>query len=162
EVRQVSTFRPMSGEGAAAPANGHPDKRVPAIMHDGELGAESVATVLYLTDAVPAAALGPATGQTGRGSYLPGLTGYVAAMARAMFAAMEGQLRGDPMKQRDYDAMIARLEGALAKSPYLMGRAFTGADLLVSSAINFARPAFPAGALLDAYVQRCKARPAFQ
>ncbi len=162
EVRQVSIFRPMSGEGAADPANVHPDKRVPAITHDGELVAESVAIVLYLTDAFSAAELGPATGQTGRGTYLTWLTWYAAEMERAMFAAMEGQLRGNPMKQRDYDAMIARLEGALAKSPYLMGRAFTGADLLVSSAINFARPAFPASALLDAYVQRCKARPAFQ
>lgn len=162
EVRQVSIFRPMSGEGAPDPANVHPDKRVPVIAYDGELIAESVAIVLYLTDAFPAAGLGPATGEAGRGAYLTWLAWYAAEMERAMFAAMGGELSGNPMKQRDYDAMIARLEDTLAKGPYLMGEAFTGADLLVLSAINFARLAFPESVLLDTYVQRCKARPAFQ
>jgi glutathione S-transferase len=162
EVRQVSIFRAMSGEGAPDPANVHPDKRVPAIVHDDEPITESVAIVLYLTDAFPAAGLGPATGKAGRGAYLTWLAWYAAEMERAMFAAMGGELGGDPMKQRDYDAMVARLEGRLAKDPYVMGEAFTGADLLISSAINFARHAFPESALLDAYVQRCKARPAFQ
>lgn len=162
EVRQVSIFRPMSGEGAPDPTNVHPDKRVPAIVHDGELVAESVAIVLYLTDAFPAARLGPAAREADRGAYLTWLAWYAAEMERAMFAAMGGELSGDPMKHRDYDAMLARLEGALAKAPYLMGETFTGADLLVSSAINFARKAFPDNALLDAYVERCKARLAFQ
>jgi len=162
EVRQVAIFRPMSGEGASDPANVHPDKRVPAIVHDGELVAESVAIVLYLTDAFPAAGLGPAAGEAGRGAYLTWLAWYAAEMERAMFAAMGGELSGNSIKQRDYDTMLARLEGALAKAPYLMGETFTGADLLVSSAINFARQAFPENALLDAYVERCKARPAFQ
>lgn len=162
EVRQVSIFRPMTGEGTSDTANVHPDKRVPAIVHDDELVAESVAIVLYLTDAFPAVGLGPAAGEAGRGTYLTWLAWYPAEMERAMFAAMDGALGDDSMKQRDYDAMIARLEGALAKGPYVMGEAFTGADLLISSAINFARQAFPESALLDAYVQRCKARPAFQ
>lgn len=162
EVRQVSIFRPMSGEGAPDPANAHPDKRVPAIVHDDELIAESVAIVLYLTDAFPAAGLGPTADKAGRGAYLTWLAWYAAEMERAMFAAMDGELSENPMKQRDYDTMLARLEGALAKDLYVMGDAFTGADLLISSAINFARQAFPESALLDAYVARCKARPAFQ
>ncbi|HEU4961235.1 MAG TPA: glutathione S-transferase family protein [Sphingomonas sp.] len=162
EVRQVSIFRPMSGEGAPDPANPHPNKRVPAIVHDGELVAESVAIVLYLTDAFPAAGLGPAAGEVDRGTYLTWLAWYAAEMEPAMFAAMGGELGGNPMKQRNYDAVIARIQGALAKAPFLMGEAFTGADLLVSSAVNFARQAFPESALLDAYVERCKARPAMQ
>ena len=34
EIRPVSIFRPMSGQGAPDPANPHPDKRVPAIVHE--------------------------------------------------------------------------------------------------------------------------------
>jgi len=162
EVRQVSIFRPMSGDGAPDPANPHPDKRVPAIVHDGERVAESVAIVLYLTDAFPAAGLGPAPGEAGRGAYLTWLAWYAAEMEPAMFAAMGGELDGSPMKRRNHDAVIARIEDALAKGPWLMGAAFTGADLLVSSAINFARQAFPESTLLDAYAARCRARPAMQ
>jgi len=162
EVRQVSIFRPMSGEGTPDPVNVHPDKRVPAIVHDGELVAESVAIVLYLTDAFPAAGLGPAAGEAGRGAYLTWLSWYAAEMEPAMFAAMGGELGGNPMMQRNYDAMVARIEDALDKGPHLMGEAFTAADLLVASAVNFARRAFPESALLDAYVERCKMRPAMQ
>lgn len=162
EVRQVSIFRPMSGEGTPDPANVHPDKRVPAIVHDGELVAESVAIVLYLTDAFPGAGLGPAAGEVGRGAYLTWLAWYAAEMEPAMFAAMGRELDRNPMKQRNYDAVVARIEDALGKGPHLMGEDFTAADLLVGSAVNFARQAFPESALLDAYVERCKARPAMQ
>ncbi|MEE4454901.1 glutathione S-transferase N-terminal domain-containing protein [Novosphingobium resinovorum] len=51
EIRPVSIFRPMTGEGQPDPANPHPDKRVPAILHDGALITESVAIALYLADA---------------------------------------------------------------------------------------------------------------
>jgi glutathione S-transferase len=160
EIRQVSIFRPMSGEGVPDPANVHPDKRVPAIVHNGEMVAESVAITLYLTDAFPEAGLGPVAGEAGRGAYLTWLAWYAAEMEPAMFAAMGDELDGNPMKRRNHDAMIARLEGALATGPYLMGESFTGADLLISSAISFARQAFPESAVLDAYAERCKARPA--
>src|SRR3954466_14009589 len=53
EIRPVSIFRPMTGEGVPDSANPHPDKRVPAIEHDGALVAESVAILQYLTDAFP-------------------------------------------------------------------------------------------------------------
>ena len=162
EVRQVSIFRPMDGEGAPDPANPHPDKRVPALVHDGELLAESVAIVLYLTDAFPEAGLGPVVGEAGRGAYLTWLAWYAAEMEPAMFAAMGGALDGNPMKQRDYDAVVARVEGALAQSPYLMGEGFTGVDLLVASALEYVRQAFPESAKLDAYAERCGARPAKQ
>lgn len=161
-VRQVSIFRPMTGEGAPDPANPHPDKRVPAIDHDGEVVTESMGIVLYLTDTFPAAGLGPVAGEAGRGSYVSWLAWYSAEMEPAMFAAMAGELESAPMKRRNYDAMIARIKNALAQGPYLMGERFTGADLLVGSAINFARPAFPASAVFDDYLARCKARPAMQ
>lgn len=160
EIRPVSIFRPMTGEGAPDPANPHPDKRVPAIEHDGAVVAESVAILQYLTDAFPQAGLGPRVGAPERGAYLTWLAWYAAEMEPAMFAAMMGELVGAPNKQRNYDAVVARLERALADGPYVMGDAFSGADLLIGSALAFARRAFPEGAAIDAYIERCRARPA--
>ena len=160
QIEQVSIFRPMTGTGAGDPANPHPDKQVPAIVHGNELVAESVGIVLYLIDAFPEADLGPVIGQPGRGDYLTWVSWYAAAMEPAMFAAMGDELAASPLKQRGYDAVVRRIEGALARGPYMMGETFSGVDLLVASAINFARRVFPESAALDAYVARCTARPA--
>jgi glutathione S-transferase len=160
EIRPVSIFRPMSGQGTPDPANPHPDKRVPAIVHDGVLVAESIAVVLYLTDAFPAAGLGRPVGDPGRGAYLTWVAWYAAEMEPAMMASFGNELAGSPMKQRSHEAVVRRIEGALAKAPYVMGERFSAADLLVSSAIDFGRRAFPESAAIDDYVARCKARPA--
>ena len=158
-IRPVSIFRAMTGTGEADPANPHPDKQVPAIVDGDTLVAESIAIVLYLTDAFPEAGMGPRPGEPGRGEYLTWVAWYAAALEPAMFAHFGGEL-DNPMKKRSYDAVVRRLEGALAKAPYLSGDKFTGADLLVSSALAFARQAFPQSDLLDAYIQRCTSRPA--
>ena len=42
-----------TGVGERDPANPHPDKRVPALVHDGALVTESAAIALYLTDLMP-------------------------------------------------------------------------------------------------------------
>ncbi|HEX7389158.1 MAG TPA: glutathione S-transferase family protein [Acidiphilium sp.] len=160
EIRPVSIFRPMTGEGEGDPANPHPDRRVPAVRHGDVLVAESVAIVAWLTEAFPEAGLGPVPGDPRRGAYLTWLAWYAAEMEPAMLAAMMGELAAAPYKQRNYDAVVHRLEAALARSPYVMGEQFSGADLLVSSALGFARQAFPASAVLDAYVERCRTRPA--
>lgn len=160
EIRPVSIFRPMTGEGSGDPANPHPDKRVPALLHDGSLVAESVAIVLHLLDAFPEAGLAPAPGDPRRGDYLTWIAWYVAELEPALFAAMAGELAGAPHKQRGHDLVISRLRGALARGAYVMGDRFTGADFLISSALAFGRHAFPADDALDAYIERCRTRPA--
>jgi glutathione S-transferase len=160
EIRPVSIFRPMTGEGQADPANPHPDGRVPAVVHDGKLLAESVAIVLYLLDAFPQAGLAPAPDDARRGDYLTWIAWYVAELEPALFAGMAGDLAGSLQKQRNYDAVIARLRAALAGGLYLMGDTFTGADFLVSSAMAFGRQAFPADEVFDAFIERCQSRPA--
>jgi glutathione S-transferase len=160
EIRPVSIFRPMTGEGAGDPANPHPDKRVPALTHDGALLAESVAIVLYLAETFPRSGLAPQAGEPGRADFLTWVTWYAAELEPALFAGFGGELEGSPQKRRGYEAAMRRLEAALAKGPYVMGEAFTAADLLIGSAIAFGRSVFPESAALDAYVARCQARPA--
>jgi glutathione S-transferase len=160
EIRPVSIFRPMTGEGTGDPENPHPDKRVPAISHDGAVLAESVAIVLYLCDAFPQAGLAPPIGDPRRADYLTWVAWYAAEMEPAMFAKMGGELDASPNKKRGYEAVVRRLETTLARTPYVLGAQFSGADLLIASALAFGRQAFPPSATLDAYVERCRARPA--
>jgi glutathione S-transferase len=159
-IQPVSIFRPMTGTGSPDPINPHPDKQVPAILDGDTLVAESVAIVLYLTDAFPLAGLGRVVGDPRRGDYLTWLAWYAAALEPAMFASMGKELETAPMKQRGYDAVLRRLENRLAEAPWLMGEHFSGADILVGSALGWARAAFPASDRLDAYAARCRARPA--
>jgi glutathione S-transferase len=161
-IQPVSIFRQLTGTGSADPANPHPDKQVPAINDGKTLVAESVAIVLYLTDAFPEIGIGPSIGDPRRGDYLTWLAWYAAALEPAMFAGFGNELEGSPAKQRGYDLVVRRLESALSKGPYLMGEQFSGADLLVGSAIGWARQVFPSSDLLDTYAARCKARPAAQ
>jgi len=160
EIQPVSIFRPVTGEGDGDPANPHPDSKVPAIMHNGTLVAESLAIVLYLSDAFPQAGLGPVAGAAGRGGYLTWLGWYACELEPALFAGLGGELLGAPMKLRGYDAAVRRLHNALAHSPYVLGEDFSGADLLIASALTFGRKVFPESAVLDAYIARCQGRPA--
>ena len=150
----------MSGTGEPDAANPHPDKRVPAIKDGDTIVAELVGIVLYLTDAFPAAGLGPVPGDPQRGAYLTWLAWYAAEMEPVIFAHFGNELAGNPMKQRNYDAVIRRLETAFDKASFLLGDHFSAADLLVSSAIAFGRRVFPEGRVFDAYSERCKSRPA--
>lgn len=159
-IQPVSIFRPMTGQGDPDPANPHPDQRVPAIEHDDALITESVGIALYLGDAFPQAGLAPAIGTAWRGPYCTWLGWYACEMEPAMFAAMSGALASSPFKQRDHAAVVRRLETTLAHRDYVLGEAFTIADLLIASALNFGRKAFPESPLLDAYIERCKNRPA--
>ena len=158
-IRPVSIFRPMAGEGEPDPVNPHPDKLVPAIEHDGVVITESIAIALYLTDAFPSAGVGPLAGDPKRGPYLSWFGWYASHLEAAIFAQFAGEL-DRPDRRRNYDAVIRRLETALARGPYLLGESFSAADLIVGSAIGWARQAFPESPALDAYSERLKARPA--
>ncbi|MFC6788466.1 glutathione S-transferase family protein [Methylobacterium komagatae] len=159
-IRPVSIYRPMTGEGVPDEANPHPDRRVPALDHDGVLVTESIAIVQYLCEVFPQAGLAPLPGDARRGEFLSWIGWYACEMEPALFAGMTGALAGSPQKQRDHEAVVRRLGTALGRAPYVMGERFSGADLLIASALGFGRSAFPASAAFDAYLERCKSRPA--
>jgi glutathione S-transferase len=160
EIRPVSIFRPMTGEGSPDAGNPHPDKKVPAILHDGQTIAESVAIILYLADRFPKAKLAPLPDDQRRGDYLTWVAWYACELEPALFAGLAGELDGSPHKQRNHGMVVQRLEQALAKGPYVLGEPFSGADVLIASALTFGRQAFPDSTAMDVYVERCKSRPA--
>jgi glutathione S-transferase len=153
-------IRRGDGTGAPDPRNPHPDRKVPALVHDGQLVTESAAICVYLTDAFPKAKLGRPVGDAKRGAYLTWLAFYAGVIEPAVIAKVKGRLETDPDEKRQYDQMETRLRGALEAGPYVLGDAFSAADILVVSVFQWMRALMPAGARLDDYVKRCSARPA--
>ena len=159
---RITDIPRMDGRGAPDPANPHPDKKVPALVDDGVLITESIAIVLYLTDTFPAAGLGPRLGDAQRGPYLSWLAYYAGVIEPVVSLEFAG-LTENPVMQRsfrDRKAMDQRILAALGAAPFLLGDTFSGADLLLASLGQFMRTLLPPGAVVDAYLARCNARPA--
>jgi len=159
DIRYCDIAR-RDGSGARDPGNPHPDGKVPALTHGDVLVTESLAVALYLTDLFPKADLGAAIGSPERGAYLTWLAWTAGEMEPAYWSKITGTIDGDAHAQARYDAVIARLLGALEKGPYLMGDRFTAVDVMVASALAWGREYSPTSDLLDAYLARVTDRPA--
>lgn len=142
-----------------------PNKKVPAIVHDGVRVHERAAICIYLCDAFPAANLAPPVGDPRRGPYLSWLVyndGVLDPVIAAKFGGWAYDKRG--VSFGAFDDMVANLNGTLDKTPYLTGDSFTAADLLLCGGLNFAvnfAKAIPETPAIKDYLQRCQARPAF-
>ncbi len=141
----------------------HPLKKVPALDHDGEIVTESAAICLYLSDAFPAAGLGPRAGEAGRGAYLSWLAYYAGVIEPALMVKAVGATGFSPLSAAwgDPDLMIKRLEDTLAAGPYVLGERFTTVDVLVGSTFQWAGRLLPKTDAVEAYKARLMSRPAF-
>lgn len=148
------------GSGARDPRNPHPDGKVPALLHGDVLVTESMAVALYLVDLFPEAGLGAPVGSPERGALLTWLAWTTGEMEPAFWDRISGATEADPKARARYDAVIARLSGALSRGPYLMGQRFTAVDVMVGSALAWAREFLPADRALDLYLERVLDRPA--
>lgn len=158
ELRRVSIVYRMKNSGAPDPANPHPDKQVPALLHDGTLITESIAIVIYLADLFPAAKLAPALTDRNRGPYLTWLLWYIAAVEPALFAAFSR--REDDEAQAGWAKVAARVEEALARGPYMLGSDFTAVDIIYASTFAWLKGTLPLSPAIEAYAARCAERPA--
>ena len=163
--RKNVSIRRGDGSGARDPANPHPHGKVPAIVHDGTLVFETTAITLYLTDAFPAAGLGPRAGDPTRAAYLSWLayySGVIEPSLTAKFLKIEhifGTFGWAP-----FDEVVDYLSKTLVASPYLLGDTFSAADLVIGGSLPIL---MKAGLILDAepfqsYVGRLTGRPAYQ
>jgi glutathione S-transferase len=156
------------GDSGAAPAEYrrvHPHGKVPAVSHDGTVVFESAAIALYLSDAFPAARLGPRVGEPARGAYLTWLAYYAGVMEPAFvtralgFATTNSSTGWAPT-----DEILAYITDHLSRGPYLLGEQFSTADVLYGSSFALFRdsPLLPPHPALTAYVERLAGRPAYQ
>jgi len=144
----------------------NPMGKVPAITHGGTVVTETPAILAYLADAFPAAALAPRSGDKLRGPYYRWLffaAGPVeaAAMNKALAVEVPEKMKG----MAGYGSLadvLDTLEAAVKDRPYLVGDAFTAADIYLGAHLGWGmqfgtiekRPAF------EIYYERLKARPA--
>ena len=144
----------------------NPMGKVPALRHGDTVITECAAICAYLADAFPATGLAPPHDDRLRGPYYR----WLFFGAGPLEAAWTNQAMGftvPPDKQRmsgygSFERVIAVLEDAVSRGPYLVGDAFTAADLYVGSHLGFGlqfgmiarRPAF------ERYVAQIQARPA--
>ncbi len=158
----ITKIARRDGSGSADPDNPHPDKKVPALVDGDVLVTESAAIVLYLTDKFPAAGIGPTFDDPKRGPYLSWLAYYAGVIEPVLSLEFAGLGDNPDLRRtfRDRDAMDRRILAALEHGPFLLGEQFSGADILVASMGQVERKMLPAGAVVDAYLERCSARPA--
>jgi glutathione S-transferase len=162
-IHLVST-RTRDGGGAVDPDNPHPHGKVPAISDDGALVFESAAIALYLTDKFPKNRLGPLGGEPGRGAYLSWLAYYAGVFEPAFVSKfMSWEAPRSTAGWVAVEEVIAGIIARLSPGPYLLGERFSAADVLYATSFAlFAKsPLLPKSPVIDEYVRRVVARPAF-
>jgi glutathione S-transferase len=142
----------------------HPNKKVPALVHDGVPIHERAAICIYLCDLYPQAGLCPPIGDMRRGRCLTWLVYADAVMdpvIGAKFAGWQYDKRG--VSFGAFDDMVSNLDRTMSATPYVAGDTFTAADVLVTGGLGFAVnvtkqvPALPS---ITSYLQRTMSRPA--
>ena len=162
---KIVNYRHADGTGARDPSNPHPHGKVPALAHDGQIVFESSAIALYLTDLFPEAKLGPQVGDPMRGEYLswlayrPGVMEPAFSERRFGFKHVFGTMGWAPPEEVE-----EALNAVLAKRKYLLGEAFSAADIMVGGGIYFMLlfKMMAETTVLKDYTARITDRPAFK
>jgi glutathione S-transferase len=143
-----------------------PNKKVPAIDHDGVIVTERAAITTYLADAFPESGLAPAIGDPMRGPYLTALV-YCDSVFDPCVAA---HAHGLTYKSNSYsfglfNDMVAYVERRLTENSFAAGDRFTAADTQLASAIGYtmnAMKVLPERAAFKTYLERVGDRPAWK
>ena len=143
----------------------NPMGKVPVVVVDGRPVWESPAIVAHLSDLFPDAGLAPAPGTPDRADFYRWLS-FATAVMEPAFAEHMAKAEGNPRAYGwgDFATMKAALAEGLADGEWLLPQGFTGADLLIGGNLGWfsmwAREAFADVPGIDAYVERCRERPA--
>jgi len=151
----------------------HPHGQVPALV-DGDLTLlESAAICLHLADRFPDAKLAPPLGTPQRGRYYQWVAYTIGTLEPPILQVFANTVML-PEAQRSADAAAAGrtqfgavakvLSDALGTQPYLLGDAFSAADVMIGSTLAWASfmGLLDGVPTLAAYVERLSQRPAYQ
>lgn len=161
---QIVTTRTRDGTGTADPANPHPHGKVPAISDEGVVVFESAAIALYLTDKFPKNHLGPLTAESDRGAYLSWLAYYAGVVEPAFLCKfMNVEVPRVMAAWVAVEDVMGFIIGRLSAGPWLLGERFSAADVLygTSFALFAGSPVLPKSPVIEEYVKRVLARPAY-
>lgn len=164
EIETVD-IRAKPREDSAEFLDASPMGKVPALV-DGEVAmAESAAICLYVADRYASGRLAPAIDDPMRGKYLYWTMYTPAVIEPAMAEKFSGASSNRTSHGwGDYDTMIHALEQGVSGKDWILGDAFTAADVMLGSSVVFMRlfGILPDSAVLSDYADRCLARPAYQ
>lgn len=141
-----------------------PMGKVPAIVDGDVKMSESAAICLYVADRYCGGQLAPAIDAADRGKFLYWIMYTPAVLEPAMSEKFN---KVEPNKARsgwgDFDSMIQTFDNALEGREWVLGERFSAADVMLGSSAVFLRmfEMLPATQNLDAYADRCLARPAY-
>ena len=143
-----------------------PNKKVPAIVHDGTIVTERAAICLYLAETFPQAGLAPAPGDPARAAYLTALV-YTDAVLDPIIAMKATGIAYPPRNVSfgSFDDAVANLERLLGARDYAAGDRFSAADTQLGSGIHFGMNilgVLPRLPVFEAYLGRVLSRPALQ
>jgi glutathione S-transferase len=143
-----------------------PNKKVPAIEHDGTIVTERAAICLYLTEQFPEAELAPATSAPERPVFLTWLVYCDAVLDPAIATRALGlKYEGSAVSFGSFDDMLANVERAVSSRPFIAGDEFTAADTQMASTLYWATDilkVLPEKKTFRDYIERTCGRPAFQ
>jgi glutathione S-transferase len=144
----------------------NPMGKVPALS-DGEATlAEAAAICAYVAERYPQSNLAPPLGDRRRAKYLCWLFFAPGCIEPAM-VQLATKIEMNPIAagwgdaQRVFDV----LDAALSKGPWILGDAFSAADVVIGSGLSFAVRQFkmaPSRPSFERYIDRCEGRPAYQ
>ena len=162
EVEMVDIRNPGSKSAEFLAAS--PMGKVPAIEDGPVKIADSSAIALYLADRYPACGLAPAIDDPLRGSYLYWMTFTPGVIEPSMAEKFnQWEVNRGSSGWGNYDLMMEVLEKGLETGPWLLGKRFSAADILVGSSVYFMKlfGILPETPVLETYLKRCLARPAY-
>lgn len=146
-----------------------PMGKVPALMDEAPNGtvymADSGPICLYLADRYSPGKLAPAVDNPARGKFLYWMGFTPGAIEPAMMEKFIGfEVARGSCGWGNYEQVLQVLEAGLKDGPWVMGEQFTAADVLLGSSVNFMKQfgLLEGNIVLDAYVERCLERPAYQ
>jgi len=144
----------------------NPMGKVPTIVHKGVVITETPAICTYLADAFPDAALAPAMDDPARGRYFRAMFFYAACVEPAA-ADRAFKREAGPSIQIGYGTFESMLEGLkdiIGAGPFILGERFTAADVMLGAGVGYLRDfqVLPADSVLTGYVERVRARAAYQ
>jgi glutathione S-transferase len=143
----------------------NPMGKVPVLQQANVVIADSTAICAWLADRLPEAGLAPPLNHGDRARYLQWLV-FPGAYIEPALAEKLGGWEPKTLAHAwgDYGRVMETLDLGLAQGPWLLGEHFSAADVVLGSALHWGLlfGMIEATPLRAAYVERCRARPAFQ
>jgi glutathione S-transferase len=144
----------------------NPMMKIPALQDGGICVAETGAIAAYLAEKSPQSGLAPPLGDPRRGRFWQWLFfggNCIEPAVAQLFLKFE--ISPGSAAWGDAGRVFAVLEQALEPGPWILGADFCVADVVLGNYLRFVIEVFkilPANPVFAGYLERCKARPAFQ